>query len=560
MANKIYDAVIVGSGATGGWAAKELCEAGLEVCMLEAGRQLNPATDFTEHKLPFDFKHRNRGNIAKFRKSHPIQHRTYSFEEGTAHMYVDERENPWTTPKKRPFWWIRGRHVGGRTIMWGRQSYRLSDYDFKAASHDGYGDDWPIEYADLKPYYDKVDEFIGVSGANEGLEQLPDGKFLPPMAYTCAEHDFKRVADKMGRRVIMGRCAVLTKDHGGRPACHYCGPCHRGCRTRSYFSSPSSTLPAAAATGRFTLVTNAVVRHVVTNGEGKAEGVFYYDRETKKSDEVRGKVVILCASTLESTRIMFNSGGERFEGGLGNSSGVLGHYLMDHVYGVALWARYKGRPSGMKMDGGVRPNGIYIPRFQNLKEKHGKFIRGYGFQGGESVQIAEHAATIPGFGKQYKQAVRDHEETPFMLGGFGEMLPRFENHCRLDDDKRDAWDIPVLHIDCKQGDNEAAMAEDIMETGREMLEAAGAEITHTNSYRPPPGFAIHECGTARMGNDPKTSVLNSFNQTHDVKNVFVMDGGAFVSIGCQNPTLTMMALTVRACDYLVDEMKRGNLG
>ncbi len=560
MAEKVYDAIVVGSGATGGWAAKELCEAGMEVCMLEAGRALDPNKDFSEHSAPHDMKYRSLGNQPAREARRPIGSKCYACEETNEEFFVDETENPWTTPSDKPFWWIRGRHVGGRTIMWGRQSYRLSDYDFKAKSHDGYGDDWPISYADIEPYYEKVERFVGISGQREGLKQLPDSYFLPPMSFTCGEEMLKKAVDGMGRRMTIGRCAVNTRPHQGRAACHYCGPCHRGCSTGSYFSSPVSTLPAAEKTGKFTLITNAVVRHVTTNDRGLADGVFYFDRETRNSREVKAKTVILCASTLESTRILFNSANDQFPNGLANSSGVLGHYLIDHFMYPGATGVLKSR-AGSKRELANRPNGIYIPRFRNIDTKDSRFIRGFGYQGGENVTVYEHAFAMKGFGKGWKDAVADpaNTESTVRLIGFGEMLAKYENHVALDESKRDAWDIPVLRIDCAQGDNEKAMSLDMRDCAVEMLEAAGAEITSTNTTYPPPGFAIHEVGTARMGTDTKTSVLNQWCQAHDVKNLFVMDGSCFVSIGCQNPTLTMMALTARSCEYLGGELKRGTL-
>lgn len=557
MPQEPYDAVIVGSGATGGWAAKELCEAGMQVALLEAGRKLDPDTDYSEHVRPWEMKYRNRTVPPEKKARRPIGSRCYACEETNADFFVDEVDNPWTTPGGKPFWWIRGRHLGGRTIMWGRQSYRLSDYDFKAASHDGYGDDWPVAYADLAPYYDKVERWIGVSGSNEGFDQLPDGQFLPPMAYSCGELKMKSAVEAMGRGFTIGRTANLTRPHRGRAACHYCGPCHRGCITQSYFNSPNSTLPAAERTGRLTLITNAVVRHVTTDGSGRADGVYYFDSESKQPREVKAKIVVLCASTLESTRILFNSANDRFPNGLANSSGVLGHYLMDHMYAIGAFGVM---PSlDRKPELAQRPNGVYVPRFRNLHgDKQKDFIRGYGYQGGENVTVYEHAYGTKGFGKDFKTAVRDGNESHVSLYGFGEMLPRWENRCYLDPEAVDAWGIPVLRIECEHGDNERAMAKDIVEQAAAMLEAAGAEEISTSTIPAPPGFAIHEAGTARMGADPKTSVLNQWNQAHDMNNLFVMDGSAFVSIACQNPTLTMMALTARACEYMVAEHKRGN--
>ena len=559
MAEETYDAVVVGSGATGGWAAKELCEAGMRVAMLEAGRKLDPEKDFSEHVLPHHLPFRGRtapGNALLERR--PIGRRCYACGETNAHFFIDEVDNPYTFPKEKPFWWIRGNQVGGRTIMWGRQSYRLSDFDFKAASRDGFGEDWPISYADLEPYYDKVERFIGVSGQAEGFEQLPDSQFLPPMNMSCGEHEVKKVVNKMGRGFTIGRVAVNTREHRGRAACHYCGPCHRGCRTNSYFNSPTSTLPAAERTGRFTLITDAIAHTVNTDDRGLATGVLYYDKLTNVAHEVKAKVVVLCASTLESTRILFNSADERFPNGLANSSDHLGHYLMDHMY--ATGASGVMPTLGRKPEWAQRPNGIYIPRFRNLfGDKRSDFIRGYGYQGGENNTSYEHAYSTRGFGKEFKEEIRDGNVSRFSLSGFGETLPRWDNRAYIDPDTKDAWGIPAIRIECELGDNEKAMAKDIVEQAQEMLEAAGVEDITLRTTLAPPGFGIHEVGTARMGNDPKKSVLNKWNQTHDVKNLFVMDGGCFVSIACQNPTLTMMAITVRACDYLSEELKRGNL-
>ena len=559
MTQKRYDAIVIGSGATGGWAAKELCEAGMEVVMLEAGAPINPETDYTEHVLPHDLPLRGRRDPRNEKlKRRPMQRRTYACRETNADFFIDDIDNPYTTEKKKPFWWIRGNRVGGRTLMWGRQSYRFSDYDFKAASHDGYGDDWPISYADIEPYYTKVERFIGVSGRREGFKILPDGYFLPPMAYSCGEVILKKAIGKMGRGFTIGRAAVNTRNHQGRAACHYCGPCEQGCTTGSYFSSPVSTLPAAEATGKFTLITDAIVRNVVTNDAGLAKGVIYTDKATNETLELDADIVVLCASTLESTRILFNSANDQHPNGLANSSGVLGHYLMDHYFAMGAGGVMPMR-NGAKAERAKRPNGIYIPRFRNVDTREKNFIRGYGYQGGENVTVYEHAYSTPGFGSEFKESVRDASVSRIYLTGFCEMLAYKENRAELDPEVTDAWGIPVLHIDCKRGDNEEAMGKDAAEQAKAMLEAAGAEDVRSNASTAPPGFAIHEVGTARMGNDPKTSVLNKWNQTHDIKNLFVMDGSAFVSISCVNPTLTMMALTARACAYMVEEHKRGDL-
>ena len=565
---EIYDAIIVGSGATGGWAAKELTQKGLTVAVLEAGRKLDPLKDYTEHTWPYELKFRGFGDQSDMQRTQPIQSKCYACNEYGRQFFVNDLENPYTTAPDKPFYWIRSRQVGGRSIPWGRQTYRLSNYDFKAATHDGYGDDWPISYEELAPYYDKVEEFIGISGSNENLPQLPDSKFLPPMSLTCGEMVLKKAVDKLGdphRRVIIGRCAILTKPiHQGTPdaraACHWCGHCDRGCTTKSYYSSPASTLPAAARTGRMTLVPNAVVSNIVVDKQnGKAKGVHYIDGLTRNHREVLGKVVMLCAGTLESTRIMLNSTSSLYANGIANSSGVLGHYLMDHAGGGGASGSLPMLDSKrLEQDG--RANGIYIARFRNLTTKHGRFIRGYGFQGGAGQPLWEHAKGIAGFGSELKKAVREYHPWGIGLGGFGECLARRENHVRLNKDVVDAWGIPVLHIEAAFGDNEREMVRDMGETAGEMLNAAGVKDIRV-SYGPTstPGILIHEVGTARMGNDRKKSVLNKFNQAHDVKNLFVTDGACYVSSGNQNPTLTMMAITARACDYITEEYRAGRL-
>lgn len=560
-----YDAIVVGSGATGGWAAKDLTEQGMKVIVLEAGRKLDPAKDFREHTWPYEVPYRGMyPQTELFRARQPIQSRCYACNEYGRHFFVDDLDNPYTTPDSKPFAWIRGRQVGGRTIMWGRQSYRLSDYEFKAASRDGYGDDWPISYADLAPYYDRVEEFIGISGSIENMPQLPDGKFLPAMNLTCGEQMLKRTVESKwkDRRVMIGRVAILTENHKGRAKCHWCGHCDRGCTTGSYFSSPASTLPAAAKTGRMTLRPNAVVSHIIIDQKtGKAKGVAFIDRITKKAHEVFGKVVLLCASTIESTRLMLNSQSPQHPNGAGNSSGLLGCYLMDHTYAISVRGVVPAVANIPYAYEDGRANGIYIPKFRNISERHPDFIRGYGIQGGVQRQmLPTHLKSVPGFGKEYKEAVRDtHGPAPFWLSAFGEMLARKENRVTINRDKKDAWGIPVAHIDCAHSDNERAMARDQIETLKEIAHEAGFEVEIANNRLGTPGLCIHEVGSARMGSDSKTSILNQFNQSWDVKNLFVTDGSSFVSSGCQNPTLTMMALTARACDYIVEEYKKGNL-
>jgi glucoside 3-dehydrogenase (cytochrome c) catalytic subunit len=557
---KIYDAIVVGSGATGGWAAKVLTERGMTVLVLEAGRQLDPKKDFREHTFPYELKYRGVAPESQYAPRQQIQSRCYAAKEYGHHLFVDDIDNPYTTPDDKPFWWIRGRHVGGRSVTWGRQTYRLSDYDFKAAERDGYGDPWPFSYEDLKPYYEQVENFVGISGSYENLPQLPDSNFLPPMAMTCGERMLKKSVESKypGRNVIIGRVAILTKSHQGRAACHYCGHCDRGCSTHSYYSSPGSTLPAAAKTGKMTLRPNAVVREIIVDpNTGKASGVRVVNQITKRDYEEYGKVIVLCASTLESTRILLNSKSRQYPNGLGNSSGALGHYLMDHMFQISAGG-FVPVLKGMEYDfSDGRANGIYVPRFRNIRDKHPNFIRGYGMQGGCKQDYSfAHARQTPGFGAEFKKLVRENpREIPFWLGAWCEMLPRKENRVTIDPKKVDAWGIPALRIECSHGDNERAMAKDALETIKEMADSAGFMTQDTNSTPAPPGFCIHEVGTARMGADPKTSVLNKWNQSWDVKNVFVTDGACFVSQGCQNPTLTMMAITARACDYIANEYK-----
>ena len=552
---EVYDVIVVGSGATGGWAAKELTEAGLRVALVEAGRNLVPEKDFTEHVLPYQVKYR--GHSPEIIRTRPIQSRCYACMEYNYEWFVNDHENPYTTPPDKPFNWFRLRILGGRSLVWGRQSYRLSDLDFKAASRDGYGDDWPISYAELAPWYDKVEQFVGISGAAEGMPQLPDSKFLPPMPMTCGEIMLRKaVKEKFGRVVTIGRAAHLTAPLNGRAPCHYCGPCERGCISQSYFNSPSTTIAAARATGRLTLITDAVVSHVTTDlSTGRATGVRYVHRVTRDNRDLRGKIVILCAQSLESTRILFNSATRQFPNGLANSSGVLGHYLMDHVTGFGasgIMPMLETRPwAGPPR----RPNGIYLMRFRNVTDRHPNFIRGYGYQGGSHAQFSFEAE---GFGKQFKEQVK-RGEWGISLGGFGECLARWHNYCELDKTLVDAWGIPALRISASYGENELKMGEDMAVAAAEMLETSGAQNIRLQNIIDPFGHAIHEVGTARMGNDPKKSVLNKYCQAHDVRNLFVMDGSCYVSSACQNPTLTMMAIVCHSCSYVIAQLKKGEI-
>jgi choline dehydrogenase-like flavoprotein len=551
-----FDAVVVGSGATGGWAAKRLAEAGLNVALLEAGRNVSPK-EFTEH-MPA-YKLRFRDMSPEIVKTRPVQKQCYACMEYNYDWFVNDLENPYSTPQEKPFTWQRLRIVGGRTLVWGRQSYRLSDLDFKAYSHDGYGQDWPISYADLSPYYDIVEDYVGISGSPENNPALPDGRFLPPMAMTCGEEFMRdQVKKKFGYTVTIGRTAILTKNHNGRSACHYCGPCERGCRTFSYFSSPFTTVKDALKTGKCTLITDAVVANInLTKGENRASGVTYVNRLTHQTGEVKAKSVVLCAQALESTRILLNSTTREGSAGLGNSSGLLGRGLMDHSTGGGGTGELPGYDVRPTFSGPHRANGIYVIRFRNLLKgpQQKRFLRGYGFQGGAGPQFDFGA---PGFGAGYKQAVK-FGTYGISFGGFGESLAYNDNFVAIDPNLKDAWGIPAVHISMTHRENEKAMMEDAAISAGEMLEACGARNIQVSSRVAEPGMAIHELGTARMGEDPKKSVTNQWCQLHDVPNVFAMDGACFVSSGCQNPTLTMMALTVRGCDHLIERFKKNEV-
>ena len=556
-----YDAIVVGSGITGGWAAKELTERGLRTLVLEAGRSIDPENDYVMTTQAWELPFRGRRDRIRQERERPIQRECYACDEWSEKFFVRDDENPYTTEDGKPFLWIRSRQVGGRSIVWGRQVYRLSDLDFEANARDGFGVDWPIRYADIEPWYDHVERFIGVSGQAEGLAQLPDSRFLPPMNLNCAEqHVRESLMNHFGgeRVLTIGRCAILTDDHRGRRACHYCGTCERGCTTHSYFSSLAATLPAAAATGRMTLRPYSVVHSVIYDPtSGRASGVRVIDAETQESIEFHGRLVFLCASALESTRILLHSATERWPDGLANSSGQLGHNLMDHTMGGGA----QGLISGMddKWVYGRRPNGIYLPRFRNVSEQHPDFLRGYAYQGGGSRTGWARGNDMPGFGADFKHALRAPGPWQFRFYGFGECLPRESNQVTLDPDRVDAWGIPVLNIQCEWSDNERAALSDMSIQAAEMLEAAGASDISSFIEDNPPGLTIHEMGTARMGRDPETSVLNGWNQSWDVPNLFVTDGACMTSSANQNPSLTYMALTARAVDYAVKQISDGRL-
>ena len=555
-----YDVIVVGSGASGGWACKRLAEAGLKVALLEAGR---PQSDnnFSEHKPAFELKYRN---LAKevVRKTRPIQSKFEVCNEYTYDWFVNDLEEPYTTPANQPFNWMgRLRMTGGRTNVWGRVSLRFSDWDFKAASHDGYGEDWPLSYKDIEPYYDLVEKYVGITGSAEGLEYLPDGQFQPPVPLTCQETLFRnRVKEKLGRSVMPTRSANLTRPLNGRGPCHYCGPCERGCMTHSYFNSAFTTVADALVTGNCTLISNAMVHKVLMDSDtNRARGVLYVDRNTRESRELYARAVILCAQSQESVRILLNSATPQHSNGLANSSGVLGHYLTAHVRNGGGRGEFPSLGAKPSAEGGGphKPLGIYIARFRNLQNapSYKKFLRGFGYEGESTTEFNWDA---PGFGAAYKKALLE-PRTSIEITGFGEVLARWENFVEIDSNVKDIYGIPVLKIHMSDGENERAMIKDMGDSAGEMLEAAGAKNIRTYAHPSAPRWALHEAGIARMGFDPKKSALNQFQQSHDVKNPFVMDASGFTSNPCQNPTLTIMSLAVRSCDYLMSELKRNSL-
>ena len=562
-----YDAIVVGSGISGGWAAKELTEKGLRVLMVERGRNVVHGKDYiTEHKPNWEFPLHDRRINPEVQGSedYQVQARTGQFRESNKHFFIKDTKNPYVEDK--PFTWIQGDQVGGKSLIWGRQVYRWSDLDFEANMRDGIAVDWPIRYADIAPWYSYVEKHIGVSGEKLGLPHLPDGEFLPPMEMNAGEKFVKRGIERnfKDRHFTIGRVAILTQNHNGRAACHYCGPCERGCSTGSYFSSQSSTLPAAQKTGRLTIVPDSIVHSLIyDDAKNRVTGVRVIDANTKEPREYRARIIFVNASTLGSTRILLNSKSDRFPNGLANSSGTLGQNLMDHHF----MAGARGEIPGLKEHyyQGNRPNGIYIPRFRNLgddKTKRSDYIRGFGYQGGAGRSGWGRGGSAPGFGVQLKRRLREPGDWSMGMTAFAECLPRAENAVTLSDET-DEYGIPKLRINCGWGPNELAMRKDMAASAAEMLEAAGVKNVSTYDLLKPdglgaePGLGIHEMGTARMGRDPKTSVLNAHNQAHDVPNLFVTDGSAMTSSSCVNPSITYMALTARACDYAVKQMKEG---
>jgi choline dehydrogenase-like flavoprotein len=577
--SRTYDAVVVGSGAAGGMAAHVLTSQGMQVLLLEAGKKIDINAELRSMEWPYDNARRGRlppGSHGLSFNEYNIRQPPYARASTYKHVYsyvggwdggdyvknilVDEKQHPYTGTK---YAWVRARVLGGKTNIWGRLALRLSDYDFKGKTHDGYGEDWPIAYADLEPYYDKVDLLLGISGHKENLPHLPDSLFQRPNKLTFAEVKMRNALKGMGRVVTPYRAGVTTDGvkNKYRSKCFGRGACGRrpgGCDIHAAFDSPTGLIYPAMDTGNLTLRTNAIAHEVVVDtNTGKARGVSFVDAVNRKTYEAKAKMVILAASTLESARLLLLSKSRQHPNGIGNSSGHVGHNFCEHVMGPGASGLVKelvGKPH--TLDDG-RPGGFYIPRFRNLQDKQNGFIRGYGFEGGAGHSIFPAGTDAPGFGAGFKKRVRDYSGAFIGMGGFGEVLARYENYVDLDPQTKDRWGVPVLRFHYQFSDNEKKMCEDMSTTAKEMLEAAGIEIIGVDKTILTEGWSIHELGTARMGTDPRTSVLNQFQQSHDVKNLFVVDGSSHVSASCQNPTWTIMALAWRSCEYLADQFKKG---
>ncbi len=581
--NTVYDAVVVGTGAAGGMAAHVLTTHGMKVLLLEAGKYVN--TSETLHSLEWPYNHPRRGKMPS--DYHALSVNEYNFRElpyakqspytavqsyvqgwsgtdYTKNIVVNEKDNPYTGTK---YAWVRARVVGGKTNIWGRLALRLSDYDLKAKSRDGFGEDWPISYADLSPYYDRVDTYLGVSGHPENLPQMPDGKYQRALKLNASEVHMRNTLKGMNRVLTPYRAGVTTdglKHNKYRSRCYGRGACDRhvgGCDIHAAFDSPTGLIRPAMDTGNLTLRPNSTVYEVtVDKNTGKATGVSFIDSQTKKSYQAKAKVVLLGASTLETARLMLLSKSSLYPDGIGNSSGHVGHNFCEHMMGPHVSGFNPTLVDKPRTLDDGRPGGFYIPTFTNVTTKNKDFIRGYGFEGGSgTTMIPSPAFDTPGFGEEYKKHVRDYAGAVVSMGAFGEVLARYENSVSIDPDVKDAWGVPVLKFSYKFGENERKMADDMVKTGREMFEASGFEILSASKKMLTPGWSIHELGTSRMGNDPKTSVVNQYEQSHDVKNLFVIDGSTFVNASAQNPTWTIMALCWRSCDYLADEMKKGEV-
>jgi choline dehydrogenase-like flavoprotein len=550
-----FDAIVIGSGITGGWAAKELTEKGLRTLLIERGRDVQHIKDYTTAtKNPWDLTHRDNRSTAD-KETYPIQTRHYSIKEDNKHFYVLDKQNPYTEIQR--YDWVRADVLGGRSLLWARMCFRWSDLDFEANAKDGYGVDWPIRYKDIAPWYDYVEKFVGISGKKDGIPHLPDSLFQAPMPLNCVEADIKsKIESKYSdRKLIHGRTANLTQQLPGRGACQYRNLCHRGCPYGAYFSTQSSTLPAAMATGKLTVKTGLIVNRVIYDeAKQKATGVEVIDRETNKTYIFEANLIFINASTVATTFLLLNSTSNRFPNGLGNDHDIVGRHLMDHHKSRGISGEVLGFRD--KYYYGRRPTGVYIPRFVNVHAQTEKFLRGYGIQGG-AYRGREKGE---GIGADFKEAITEAGGWTVGFTAFGECLPYAENRITLNTDKKDHWGRPTLNMDASFKENEKAMQKDYEEKAEEMFSNIGIQNIRFNGSMSFPGNANHEMGTARMGKDPKTSVLNKWNQMHAVKNVFITDGSSMASSSCVNPSLTYMALTARAVDYAVRELKKQNIG
>ncbi|WP_236974687.1 GMC oxidoreductase [Membranihabitans maritimus] len=562
MAINTFDAIVIGSGMTGGWAAKELTEKGLKTLVLERGREVKHLEDYpTTNMAPWEFKYRKYDD-PKTRKEYPIQSKKYNFSEASKHFFVKDIDHPYSNPEDKPYLWFRGYQTGGKSLLWGRGSYRWSDVDFGANKRDGVGVDWPIRYKDIAPWYDYVEKFIGVSGSKEGIYDFPDGQFLQPLEMNCTEKEIKKRIESHypDRKMIPNRVAHLTKvepgQFKGRSQCQNRNLCHRGCPFGAYFSSNSSTLPAAHDTGNMTLRPHSIVESIFYDKDtNKVSGVRVIDAVTKEEMEFKAKVIFLCASTLPSTALLMRSTSDRFPDGLGNSSGVLGHYLMDHHKNVSGSGHFEGFED--KTYRGFRPSGVTIPRFRNIHKQETSYLRGFGIWGGASRGGLNFNQA--GIGKELKEKIVQQGPWRFGLSAYGECLPYHDNKVELDYNNMDQWGLPTLRITAEFKENEFEMRKDMKAQIQELLEVAGLKDIRVSDATPIHGDAVHEMGTARMGRDPKTSMLNGYNQSHDIPNLFVTDGSAMPSCGHKSPSLTYMALTARACDYAVRKLKSGEI-
>jgi len=561
-----FDAIVVGSGMSGGWAAKELCQRGLKTLVLERGPPIDPAKDYLDFANPWDLENRGRVAEEEVAEHYPIQSTCYAFSTANKHLWVKDSDHPYETPEGKPFHWLRGYHLGGRSLMWARHSYRWSDLDFEANAKDGHGVDWPIRYQDMERWYDHVERFAGITGERVGLAQLPDGQFQPAMDLNVQEKALKVAIERNypGRTLIMGRIAHLTAPTEeqtalGRGRCQHRDHCTRGCSFGAYFSSVSATLPAAERTGNLTVLPNSIVHSLdIDPSTGRVSGVRVIDRETKEARTYQSKIVFLCASAIASAHVLLNSRSEANPNGAANRSDQVGRNLMDHLSGIRATAVAPGHMD--RYYEGRRPGGFYIPRYRNVRAQDEDFVRGFGIQGGVSRVSWTRGGAQEGVGAEFKHALRQPGEWRVSMSAFGEMLPNPNNRVTLHASKTDKWGVPIPVIDCGYGENEMKMRKRAQDDIVEMLERAGFENVQRGSEQPlAPGYGIHEMGTARMGRDPNTSVLNGWCQAHDVANLFMTDGSCMASSACQNPSLTYMAMSARAANYAADLVQEGVL-